>query len=153
MDEEMEVRKLSTLFSETQLVSGRAFIWTEAACLWRLLWSHFLFSWPYFVGKELALQREEDIMEATFIPQSSQSLSHLLGRHHSDLKDSRTLPCQLLLKRSKTYAVWWIPNQIKIFILMWRMNTLPKQLHSWLKIPKIHPLKVVCFPRILGKLK
>lgn len=54
----MEVRKLSTLFSETQLVSARAFIWTEAACLWRLLWSHFLFSWPYFVGRSW-LSREK----------------------------------------------------------------------------------------------
>lgn len=68
LDEEIEVGKLSVLFSDTQLVSDRGFIRTEAA---RPEGSSDPTSCsldPCMMGEQLATQREKDITSGEFTP-------------------------------------------------------------------------------------
>lgn len=68
LDEEIEVGKLSVLFSDTQLVSDRGFIRAEAA---RPEGSSDPTSCsldPCMMGEQLATQREKDITSGEFIP-------------------------------------------------------------------------------------
>lgn len=155
MDEEMQIRKLRTLFSETQLVSGRAFIWTEAACLegssdpisyfldlalWGRRW----------LSREKASRGEHLSLRAVSpfpisIWSCSASSSHRQTAFWSERFKDTSRPASKMVQDFSLcdeYQIRWR------FLPLWEeWIHVQTTVHSWLEILKIHPLKVVCFPR------
>jgi len=160
MDEEVEIRKLRNLFSETQLVSGRAFIWTEAACLegssdpiscfldlalWGRRW---LSRGKTSRGEHLSL-RAVSPFPISIWPRSASSSHRQTAFWSERFKDASRPASKMVQDFHRVMST----RSDEDFYAYGRNEHTSKQLHSWLEILKIHPLKVACFPKILGKLK
>ena len=160
MDEGMEMRKLSTLVSETQLVSGRAFIWIEAACLegssdpiscfldlalWGRRW---LSREKTSQGEHLSLRAVSPFPISVW-PCSASSSDRQTAFWSERFKDTSRPASKMV----QDFNCVMSTRSDEEFYPYGRNEYTSKQLYSWLETPKIHPLKVVCFPRILGKLK
>lgn len=154
----MQIRKLRTLFSETQLVSGRAFIWTEAACL--VSDSSFYFLDLALWGRRW-LSREKTSQGEHLSPEQSAPFPsqsdhvqppHLIGRHSwSERFKDTSRPASKMVQDSSLcdeYQIRWR------FLPLWEeWIHVQTTVHSWLEILKIHPGWKLCVFLDLGKIK